>query len=253
MKKILSVLCVLAFVASFACIGVSADDATATFSLVAAEVAEGETTLTVDLVANLADGAEVAQAGFLVTVPENLTLTKCEQKYMTGSFITSQTIDTNPYMILWVVGTASLPVGETVIATLTFDLPADAAEGDVYDLTLAFEPDNGPANISSEDLVASGAAAIVASEIKYVAEAPATEASSETPTETESEAPATEAPATEAPAATTTAAPATTTTEAPATTKAPAAAQTGDMMFVVAAVMVVALGAAVVVKKVNVK
>lgn len=246
MKKILSVLCVVAMIASFACIGASAADTAATFSVVAANPVEGATEFTADVVATLPEGGDVTQLGVLVTVPEGLTLKSCEQAVSFGSFVTSETTDTNPYMILWVSGTKSLPAGDTAIATMTFEIAGGAVVDTAYEIKVELEPDNLPASVAGDEYAAEAIALVNAN---VVVEAKAVET---TPIATETEPATEEAPATdatEAPVASESA------TEAPATTK-PQAPQTGDnatMMYVVVAVMVVALGAAVVAKKVNVK
>ncbi|MBE6707969.1 MAG: LPXTG cell wall anchor domain-containing protein [Ruminococcaceae bacterium] len=248
MKKILSVLCVLAFIASFACIGASADDAVS-FNLVAAEVTEGVDTFTVDVVAHLPEGGDVTQVGLLLTVPEGIKLDSFKKVYTDeGMYTCSETTDTNPYMILWVAGTASLPVGDTVLCTLTFKADAALAAGAEFALDLEFEPDNMPATVAGDAVTATcGDCTVV---VAAATEAPVSTEASEAPVSTEaSEAPvsteaseATEAPATDAPV-----------TEPTDTTGAPATGDNTTMMFAVVALMVVALGAAVVVKKVNVK
>ena len=230
MKKILSVLCVLAFIASFACIGASADDAVS-FNLVAAEVTEGVDTFTVDVVAHLPEGGDVTQVGLLLTVPEGIKLDSFKKVYTDeGMYTCSETTDTNPYMILWVAGTASLPVGDTVLCTLTFKADAALAAGAEFALDLEFEPDNMPATVAGDAVTATcGDCTVV---VAAATEAPVSTEASE----------ATEAPATDAPV-----------TEPTDTTGAPATGDNTTMMFAVVALMVVALGAAVVVKKVNVK
>ncbi len=303
MKKILSVLCVLAFIASFACIGASAADTAATFSIVAANPEVGATTFTADVVATLPEGGDVTQLGLLVTVPEGLKLVSCEQAVSFGSFVTSETVESNPYMILWVSGTKSLDAGkDTAIATMTFELPADAAVDSAYELVLALEPDNLPASVAGDEYAAE--AIVVNGATVTVVEAPV-------PTTTVTEPPVSEEPidppASDEPApsdkpvvngavedvnaaiaaigevtldseeaiiaareayealsdedkalvdisALEAAEAALAALKAEATK--PQAPQTGvnnNMMYVVVAVMVVALGAAVVVKKVNVK
>ena len=249
MKKILSVLCVLAFVASFACIGVSAD-ATPSFALVAEPITEGATTVTVKLQGTLPEGTEVAQAGFTVEYDEALTLTEAKNVYAGAMFIGGQTTDVKPYPVLWILGTSSLPVGTSDMVEFTFALPEGAAAGDTYEVTLTIDTENAPANINGDVTYADAPVANAALEV--VAETTVAETTTEA-TETETEAPVASESESKAPVASESEAPAATTTEAPATTKAPSAAQTGDMMFVVVAVMVVALGADVVVKKVNVK
>ena len=257
MKKILSVLCVLAVVASFACIGVSADDVAATFSVVAANPVEGATEFTADVIATIPEGGDVTQLGLLVTVPEGLTLKACEQAVSFGSFVTSETTDTNPYMILWVSGTKSLPAGDTAIATLTFEVPADAAVDTSWDIALELEPDNLPASVAGDEYTAEQIAVVGATVV--VEAVPVITTTSETETsETETSATETEPTETESatePEASETETSATESETETETTKAPVSnnPQTGDMAFVVVAVMVVALGAAVVVKKVSVR
>ncbi len=243
MKKILSVLCVLAFIASFACIGASADDAVS-FNMVAAEVKEGDTTFTVDVVAHLPEGGDVTQVGLLVTVPEGLKLDSFKKQYTDeGMYTCSETTDANPYMILWVAGTASLPVGDTTLCTLTFTAAEAFTAESAYEIVLAFEPDNMPATVAGDavEATANGCTVVAVAETEATTQATEAPASSEAPATDATEAPATQA--TEAPVV----------TEPTATTGAPATGDNTTMMFAVVALMVVALGAAVVVKKVNVK
>ena len=241
MKKILSVLCVLAFIASFACISASAD----AFNMVAAEVKEGDTTFTVDVVAHLPEGGDVTQVGLLVTVPEGLTLDNFKKQYTDeGMYTCSQAYTENPYMILWVAGTASLPVGDTVLCTLTFTAAEAFTAESAYEIALAFEPQNMPATVAGEAVSADVAGCTVVAVAETEAPVVSTTAA---PVVDESEAPAS-SEATEAPASSETEA-----TVPTATTGAPATGDNTTMMFAVVALMVVALGAAVVVKKVNVK
>ena len=269
MKKILSVLCALAFIASFACIGASAADALATFSLVAntpVENEDGTLTATVDLVLTAPTEDNISNFAVFIDYDEALTLVNCKKTFANGMGQTSSDYTVKPYKVIWIeIDPNNVPEAgkDTVMFTLTFELPAEAEIGSTYGVTVAIDEENLPASTGSSDgsvpvyNYTMDDLAVNNTEIEVVEETtpPETSAPTEAPVVTEPEdsatdtADVTEAPKdddkTEAPA---------TTTEAPATTKAPdKSSQTGDMMFVVVAVMVVALGAAVVVKKVNVK
>ena len=269
MKKILSVLCALAFIASFACLGVSADAPAVSFALEAAPVVEGDTTLNVNLVVTLPEGAtgyELGLFGLDMSYDSSvLTLAEEPSWEVKGTTQNSEDVSVNPYMHLWVSikPAEQYKAGSTVAATMIFNLAQPAVAGNEYKIDLAVNAENGVASMASKDgeykEVAYTAEQIACTGAVVVATVPTVETTTAAPVVTDApatDAPATDAPATDAPAADETTAAETTeaTTTTTATTKAPdKATQTGDMMFVVVAVMVVALGAAVVVKKVSVR
>ena len=260
MKKILSVLCVVAMIASFACFSVSADETApvVAIALEIAPVAEGDTTLTANLMVTLPENATGFELGaFGLEMSYDAEVMALTEDVLTweakGTTMESESYDANPYSILWVSVNPKqqYKAGTQLAATMTFDLKAPAAIGSEYTIALVADETNGVASMASAD----GTYA----EIKYTAEqysvtgATYAVAAPEVITTTEPPVVSSEVSSSEAPKADeTTKAPETTTTTA--TTKAPdKATQTGDMAFVVVAVMVVALGAAVVVKKVSVR
>ena len=266
MKKILSVLCVVAMIASFACFSVSADETApaASFAIVIDPVAEGATELTANLMVTLPEGAtgyEIGAYGLDMSYDASvMTLAEEPSWEVKGTTVNSENVTDLPYMFLWVsVKTGEqYKAGTTLAATMKFTLAAPAAIGSEYKIDLAINEENGVASMASKD----GTYVETKYTAEQVAVAGATYVVEAAPVITTTEAPETsEVTTTEAPKADdttkadeTTKAPETTTTKAPETTKAPdKATQTGDMAFVVVAVMVVALGAAVVVKKVSVR
>lgn len=257
MKKIISVLCVLAMMASFACIGASAADVPVTFSVVADDVKPGDTEINAMLVVTLPEGATGYELGaFKLDVAYDaskmaLTLNEDDELdwQVKGTTMTSPTPDTNPYTVIWADTNARFKsAGANNAVALKFTLAKAAEVGDTFEINVTV---NEALSLASKDgtyqEVAYDAAAIPVVNFASTVVAPATTTAAATTVADTTVADTTVADET-------TAAPADDTTAAPATTKAPdKATQTGDMMFVVVAVMVVALGAAVVVKKVNVK
>ncbi len=260
MKKIISVLCALAMMASFACIGASAADAAVSFDLVAAPVLEGDTTLSVDLVVTLpenATGYELGAFGLDMNY-DNTVMELAEEPSweVKGNGLNSENVTDLPYLFLWVTikTNEQFKAGSTVACKMTFNLKEAAVAGTEYKIDLTANAENPIASMASKDgaytEVAYTAEQLSINGCSVVATVPTTEAPVTTteapaPVETtEADEPKDEAEATTAE----------TTVAETTTAKAPAKApQTGDMMFVVAVVMVAVLGAAVVVKKVNVK
>ncbi len=148
MKKFLTLFLTLAVLAGTFSFPVANADDIVNFRLVCAKIAEGDTTFTVDLVAHLPEDGDVTQVGVLVTVPEGLNLVDFERQYTKGMFTRSVTTDANPYMILWIAGTASLPEGDTVLCTLTFEADEALAYGDSYYIDLEMDPYNPPATVA---------------------------------------------------------------------------------------------------------
>ncbi len=248
MKKIISVLCVVAMLATLACVGVAADGEKFVITATAGTVNPGDDTLVVEVKGILNEGT---LAGYTFDVSYDssaMVLTGAEKGEANGGmYQNSKNVDENPYRIIW-VGIDEVPTGkEFPIATLTFKLAAPAEVGSTYTVNFAFDPDNAPIDIDDQPVEAFLTEAVVVEVAEPATDAPATDAPATDAPKTD--APATDAPKTDAPA---TEAPA---TDAPATTanNNNGTPQTGDMMLVVAILMVVALGAAVVVKKVNAK
>jgi len=67
-----------------------------------------------------------------------------------GLGVTSQTVSVNPYMVYWVGGTITLPAEKNVIATLTF-VPTDAFVG-TTDITVAVDPENPPHDLNDKPM-----------------------------------------------------------------------------------------------------
>jgi len=154
MKKLLTLFLTVAVLVGTLSFPVSHADGIVYFSLVSSAVHEGQTTFTVDLVAHLPEGGDVTQVGVLVDVPEGLRLMSSQKVYTKGMYSCSQTTDTNPYMIWWIAGTASLPEGDTTLCTLTFEADEAFAAGDKYDIGLEVDPDNRPATVAGNAVVA---------------------------------------------------------------------------------------------------
>lgn len=234
MKRIFAVLLAVVVLSSMAVIATSAAGATLTVDAV--EVVEGTTEAVVNVV--LSENAKITSLKADVAYDDTkITLTSIKKgdvvKEYGGQYVNSETISVNPQVIYWVIATEDTEMGGSV-ATMTFKLPEDAKAGDKFDLTLKVYAEDTK-NVAKEEV----AVEAISGSISVVAK---TEAPTEAPTETEAPTAApTEAPKTEAP------------TEAP-TSKAPNKnPQTADMAVIAFAVMVVALGTAVVVKKVSAK
>ncbi|MBE6708145.1 MAG: hypothetical protein E7578_02735 [Ruminococcaceae bacterium] len=155
MKKILTVfLSVLMLVGTFT-FPVSYADDVVTFSLDPSDLASGYTTFTVDVIAHIPEGADVVAVGMLVTVPEGLSLESFKKVYTDeGMYTCSASLEENPYMILWVSGTASLPAGDTVMCTLTFKADTPLDSGVSYNIGFCAEPDNLPQDRNGNEVYA---------------------------------------------------------------------------------------------------
>ncbi len=150
MKKILSLICVFAFIASFVCTGISAEDIVS-FSMIADEIPEDADAFTADIVVHLPEGVNVTQFCLLVDVPAGLTLESFSEVYNdNGMFTCSETYFSSPYMIFWVSGTESLPAGDTILCTLTFKINATNVSDTEYVIGLELDPDNKPASVNGD-------------------------------------------------------------------------------------------------------
>lgn len=156
MKKFLTLFLTLAVLAGTFSFPVVKADEIVSFSLVPSNIREGDTTFTVDLVAHLPEGGDVTQVGVFVDVPEGLSLVDFEKQYTGGksTYICSQTYDVNPFWILWVLGIASLPEGDTVMCTLTFEADEPFTYDDSYYIGLKVDPDNPPATVAGYEVEA---------------------------------------------------------------------------------------------------
>ena len=240
MKKLVTALLAVMMIASLASLAAFADGATA-FHVMDTTVEEGATEVTVTVNVENTPAAGITGAKWFINYDEALTLKKAEKGTFTaeGQFGTSQNLTDKPYSFLWALGTDAVKVDGS-LCTVTFTLPEGAKAGDTYSFYVTYsEDDTLDMNLESYKgfTMINGTISVVEKSV---------------PSDTTTEAPKDD-PTTEAPKADDT------TTEAPkaddTTKKADdsKSAATGDMIAVVAAVMVVALGAAIVVKKVNVK
>lgn len=237
MKKLVTALLAVMMIASLASLAAFADGETA-FHVMDTTVEEGATEVTVTVNIENTPAAGITGAKWFINYDEALTLKKAEKGTFTaeGQFGTSQNLTDKPYSFLWALGTDVVKVDGS-LCTVTFALPEGAKAGDTYSVSVTYsEADTLDMNLESYKgfTMINGTISVVE---KSVPSNTATEAPKDDPT--------TEAPKTDD-----------TTKKADDTTKKAddnKSAATGDMIAVVAAVMVVALGAAIVVKKVNVK
>ena len=228
MKKLVTALLAVMMIASLASLAAFADGATA-FHVMDTTVEEGATEVTVTVNIENTPAAGITGAKWFINYDEALTLKKAEKGTFTaeGQFGTSQNLTDKPYSFLWALGTDAVKVDGS-LCTVTFTLPEGAKAGDAYSVSVTYsEDDTLDMNLESYK-----GFTMINGTISVVAKAE--------PSDTTTEAPKPDD-----------------TTKMPDDTTKKAddnkSAATGDMIAVVAAVMVVALGAAIVVKKVNVK
>ena len=244
MKKLVTALLAVMMIASLASLAAFADGATA-FHVMDTTVEEGATEVTVTVNVENTPAAGITGAKWFINYDEALTLKKAEKGTFTaeGQFGTSQNLTDKPYTFLWALGTDAVKVDGS-LCTVTFTLPEGAKAGDTYSVSVTYsEDDTLDMNLESYKgfTMINGTISVVEKSVP-----------SDTITEAPKDDPTTEAPKPDD----TTKMPDDTTKKADDTTKKAddnKSAATGDMIAVVAAVMVVALGAAIVVKKVNVK
>lgn len=243
MKKLVTALLAVMMIASLASLAAFADGEKTAFHVMDTTVEEGATEVTVTVNIENTPAAGITGAKWFINYDEALTLKKAEKGTFTaeGQFGTSQNLTDKPYTFLWALGIAAV-TEDGSLCTVTFTLPEGAKVGDTYKVSVTYSADDTlDMNLESyKDIT------MIDGTISVVAKAE--------PSGTATEAPApgsTEEPKPQEPTATATAEP-----KADDTTKKAddnKSAATGDMIAVVVAVMVVALGAAIVVKKVNVK
>ena len=231
MKKLVTALLAVMMIASLASLAAFADGEKTAFHVMDTTVEEGATEVTVTVNIENTPAAGITGAKWFINYDEALTLKKAEKGTFTaeGQFGTSQNLTDKPYSFLWALGTDAVKVDGS-LCTVTFTLPEGAKAGDTYSVSVTYsEDDTLDMNLESYKgfTMINGTISVVEKSV---------------PSDTTAEAPKDD-PTTEAPKADDT------------TKKADdnKSAATGDMIAVVAAVMVVALGAAIVVKKVNVK
>ena len=237
MKKLVTALLAVMMIASLASLAAFADGETA-FHVMDTTVEEGATEVTVTVNIENTPAAGITGAKWFINYDEALTLKKAEKGTFTaeGQFGTSQNLTDKPYSFLWALGIDVVKVDGS-LCTVTFALPEGAKAGDTYSVSVTYsEADTLDMNLESYKgfTMIDGTISVVEKSV---------------PSDTTTEAPKDD-PTTEAPKADDTTKKADDTTKKADDNKS---AATGDMIAVVAAVMVVALGAAIVVKKVNVK
>ena len=231
MKKLVTALLAVMMIASLASLAAFADGEKTAFHVMDTTVEEGATEVTVTVNIENTPAAGITGAKWFINYDEALTLKKAEKGTFTaeGQFGTSQNLTDKPYSFLWALGTDVVKVDGS-LCTVTFTLPEGAKAGDAYSVSVTYsEDDTLDMNLESYKgfTMINGTISVVEKSVP-----------SDTTTEAPKDDPTTEAP------------------KADDTTKKAddnKSADTGDMIAVVAAVMVVALGAAIVVKKVNVK
>ena len=242
MKKLVTALLAVMMIASLASLAAFADGATA-FHVMDTTVEEGATEVTVTVNVENTPAAGITGAKWFINYDEALTLKKAEKGTFTaeGHFGTSQKLTDKPYSFLWALGTDAVKVDGS-LCTVTFTLPEGAKAGDTYKVSVTYSADDTlDMNLESyKDIT------MIDGTISVVAKAEPSDTTTEAPKpdDTTKKADDTTKKADD------------TTKKADDTTKKAddnKSAATGDMIAVVAAVMVVALGAAIVVKKVNVK
>ena len=238
MKKLVTALLAVMMIASLASLAAFADGEKTAFHVMDTTVEEGATEVTVTVNIENTPAAGITGAKWFINYDEALTLKKAEKGTFTaeGQFGTSQNLTDKPYSFLWALGTDVVKVDGS-LCTVTFTLPEGAKAGDTYSVSVTYsEADTLDMNLESYKgfTMINGTISVVEKSV---------------PSDTTTEAPKDD-PTTEAPKADDTTKKADDTTKKADDNKS---AATGDMIAVVAAVMVVALGAAIVVKKVNVK
>lgn len=238
MKKLVTALLAVMMIASLASLAAFADGEKTAFHVMDTTVEEGATEVTVTVNIENTPAAGITGAKWFINYDEALTLKKAEKGTFTaeGQFGTSQNLTDKPYSFLWALGTDVVKVDGS-LCTVTFTLPEGAKAGDAYSVSVTYsEDDTLDMNLESYKgfTMINGTISVVEKSV---------------PSDTTTEAPKDD-PTTEAPKAVDTTKKADDTTKKADDNKS---AATGDMIAVVAAVMVVALGAAIVVKKVNVK
>ena len=242
MKKLVTALLAVMMIASLASLAAFADGATA-FHVMDTTVEEGATEVTVTVNIENTPAAGITGAKWFINYDEALTLKKAEKGTFTaeGQFGTSQNLTDKPYSFLWALGTDAVKVDGS-LCTVTFTLPEGAKAGDAYSVSVTYsEDDTLDMNLESYK-----GFTMINGTISVVAKAEPSDTTTEAPKPDDT---------TKMPDDTTKKADDTTKKADDTTKKADdnKSAATGDMIAVVAAVMVVALGAAIVVKKVNVK
>ena len=244
MKKLVTALLAVMMIASLASLAAFADGEKTAFHVMDTTVEEGATEVTVTVNIENTPAAGITGAKWFINYDEALTLKKAEKGTFTaeGQFGTSQNLTDKPYSFLWALGTAAV-TEDGSLCTVTFTLPEGAKVGDTYKVSVTYSADD----TLDMNLESYKGFTMIDGTISVVAKAE--------PSDTTAKAEPTDTTAKAEPTDTTKKADDTTKKADDTTKKADdnKSAATGDMIAVVVAVMVVALGAAIVVKKVNVK
>lgn len=239
MKKLVTALLAVMMIASLASLAAFADGETA-FHVMDTTVEEGATEVTVTVNIENTPAAGITGAKWFINYDEALTLKKAEKGTFTaeGQFGTSQNLTDKPYSFLWALGIDVVKVDGS-LCTVTFALPEGAKAGDTYSVSVTYsEADTLDMNLESYKgfTMIDGTISVVEKSVPSDTTPKDDDTSKKDDDTTKKDDD--------------------TTKKADDTTKKAddnKSAATGDMIAVVAAVMVVALGAAIVVKKVNVK
>ena len=239
MKKLVTALLAVMMIASLASLAAFADGEKTAFHVMDTTVEEGATEVTVTVNIENTPAAGITGAKWFINYDEALTLKKAEKGTFTaeGQFGTSQNLTDKPYSFLWALGTDVVKVDGS-LCSVTFTLPEGAKAGDTYSVSVTYsEADTLDMNLESYKgfTMINGTISVVEKSV------PSDTTAKAEPTDTIAKAEPTDTIAKAEP---------TDTTKKADDNKS---AATGDMIAVVVAVMVVALGAAIVVKKVNVK
>ena len=230
MKKVLTAILLVAMIASIASVAAFADYAPLTISAGAIEVEEGATEAIVPV--TIANTNALGISSVTVTVKAaGTTITAIDAADLTaGNWIVSD-LPAEEATVMWADISKGTMASSINFASVKVAIPADAKVGDTIavEIIVSEDPDN---YVSFEevdgDTVGYGATAVNGS-ITIVEKAVPIDDNTTTTTDTDT------APAT---------------TDTKDGKKAP---QTGDAAIIVVAAMIVALGTAIVVKKVNVK
>ncbi len=168
MKKLISVICAIAVIASLCCIGIVAegsdsaaagnDTCPVSFAMVIDPVAAGDTALSAKLTVTLpedATGYELGQFFLHMNYDTSvMTLAKKPSWKIKGSTMQSKEVTDMPYNLLWASVNPVFAAGTTVAAEFSFDLAKAAAEGDVYAISLDIDnidESSMPTSMASQD------------------------------------------------------------------------------------------------------
>ncbi|MBQ7828189.1 MAG: dockerin type I repeat-containing protein [Clostridia bacterium] len=158
MKKLLSVILAAAMLTGLLALTAVAEAApVVAFALVTTPVEEGDETVTVDLTVTLpenATGYELGSFGLELGYDTSKMALAAEPEWkITGNTMNSEVVYAKPYKMMWVsIDTADqFKAGETLIATLTFDLHLPAVLDDEYVFTLTIDENNGVYSMPSKD------------------------------------------------------------------------------------------------------